>query len=110
MQQSVCTGGQSKHHTRTRLRAAHSPLPQVGVDFYALSFVRDAAVIYELKEYLAQQGEVAGAEVAGAQVAGAEVAGAGCSASSARAGSHTRPSAPHPSTSAPVPAARMRRR
>jgi hypothetical protein len=29
---------------------------QVGVDFYALSFVRDAAVIYELKRFLAEQG------------------------------------------------------
>jgi hypothetical protein len=27
------------------------------VDYYALSFVRDAAVIYELKNYLAKQGE-----------------------------------------------------
>ena len=29
----------------------------VGVDYYALSFVRNADVIYELKAYLAQQGE-----------------------------------------------------
>lgn len=29
----------------------------VGVDYYALSFVRNADVIYELKRYLAQQGE-----------------------------------------------------
>ena len=29
----------------------------VGVDYYALSFVRSADVIYELKRYLAQQGE-----------------------------------------------------
>ena len=28
----------------------------VGVDYYALSFVRNADVIYELKRYLAQQG------------------------------------------------------
>lgn len=29
---------------------------QIGVDYYALSFVRDAEVIYELKSYLAQEG------------------------------------------------------
>lgn len=29
---------------------------QVGVDYYALSFVRDADVIYEVKDWLAQQG------------------------------------------------------
>lgn len=29
----------------------------VGVDYYALSFVRDARVIYELKNFLAQRGE-----------------------------------------------------
>ncbi len=29
---------------------------QVGVDYYALSFVRDADVIYDLKDWLAQQG------------------------------------------------------
>ena len=29
----------------------------VGVDYYALSFVRSADVIYELKAYLAKQGE-----------------------------------------------------
>jgi pyruvate kinase len=29
----------------------------VGVDYYALSFVRNADVIYELKHYLAQQGD-----------------------------------------------------
>ena len=28
----------------------------VGVDYYALSFVRNADVIYELKRYLAKQG------------------------------------------------------
>ena len=28
----------------------------VGVDYYALSFVRSADVIYELKDYLAKQG------------------------------------------------------
>ena len=28
----------------------------VGVDYYALSFVRNADVIYELKAYLAKQG------------------------------------------------------
>lgn len=32
-------------------------LVQVGVDYYALSFVRDAGVIYELKQYLAAEGE-----------------------------------------------------
>lgn len=31
---------------------------EMGVDFYALSFVRDADVIYELKSYLANQGLV----------------------------------------------------
>lgn len=30
----------------------------MGVDYYALSFVRDADVIYELKDYLAKQGEL----------------------------------------------------
>ena len=30
----------------------------VGVDYYALSFVRNAEVIYELKRYLAKQGIV----------------------------------------------------
>ena len=30
----------------------------VGVDYYALSFVRNAEVIYELKNWLATQGEV----------------------------------------------------
>ena len=30
----------------------------VGVDYYALSFVRNADVIYELKRYLAQQGQL----------------------------------------------------
>ena len=29
----------------------------VGVDYYALSFVRNADVIYELKRWLSQQGE-----------------------------------------------------
>ena len=29
----------------------------VGVDYYALSFVRSADVIYELKAYLAKQGK-----------------------------------------------------
>ncbi|PRW56390.1 plastidial pyruvate kinase 2-like isoform A [Chlorella sorokiniana] len=29
---------------------------EIGVDYYALSFVRDAEVIYELKSYLAQEG------------------------------------------------------
>ena len=29
----------------------------VGVDYYALSFVRNADVIYELKRYLSQQGD-----------------------------------------------------
>ena len=29
----------------------------VGVDYYALSFVRNADVIYELKQYLAKLGE-----------------------------------------------------
>ncbi len=33
----------------------------VGVDYYALSFVRNAEVIYELKHWLAQQGARAGA-------------------------------------------------
>ncbi|KAL4447350.1 hypothetical protein ABPG77_007383 [Micractinium sp. CCAP 211/92] len=31
---------------------------EMGVDYYALSFVRDADVIYELKDYLAKQGLV----------------------------------------------------
>lgn len=46
-------------HTR-----CHAPTPSVcrfgvdvGVDYYALSFVRDARVIYELKNFLAQRGE-----------------------------------------------------
>lgn len=29
----------------------------MGVDYYALSFVRNADVIYELKRWLSQQGE-----------------------------------------------------
>ena len=32
----------------------------VGVDYYALSFVRNAEVIYELKRYLSQQGKSPG--------------------------------------------------
>ena len=35
----------------------------VGVDYYALSFVRSADVIYELKDYLAKQGAPAGGTV-----------------------------------------------
>lgn len=30
----------------------------VGVDYYALSFVRNADVIYELKRYLAKEGDL----------------------------------------------------
>ena len=35
------------------------PSLQAGVDYFALSFVRDAAVIYELKAFLAKEGGVA---------------------------------------------------
>ena len=40
----------------TALPTALPTCLQIGVDYYALSFVRDAEVIYELKSYLAQEG------------------------------------------------------
>lgn len=66
----VIDGGKfgSRRHLNIRGKSANLPAitdrdwddikfgVQVGVDYYALSFVRDAAVIYELKEWLAKQG------------------------------------------------------
>ncbi|KAL4858542.1 Plastidial pyruvate kinase 3 [Chlorella vulgaris] len=67
---TVVDGGtmSSRRHLNIRGKSANLPAItdrdwadikfgiEVGVDYYALSFVRDAAVIYELKNYLAKQG------------------------------------------------------
>ncbi|PSC72575.1 plastidial pyruvate kinase 2-like [Micractinium conductrix] len=67
---SVVDGGtlSSRRHLNIRGKSANLPAitdrdwadikfgVEIGVDYYALSFVRDAAVIYELKEFLTKQG------------------------------------------------------
>ena len=68
---SVVDGGSmgSRRHLNIRGKSANLPAitdrdwadirfgVEVGVDYFALSFVRDAEVIYELKEFLAKEGE-----------------------------------------------------
>ncbi|KAK9819720.1 hypothetical protein WJX72_001658 [[Myrmecia] bisecta] len=66
----VVDGGVMKSRRHLNIRGKSANLPaitekdwldlkfgvDVGVDYYALSFVRDAKVIYELKQYLAKEG------------------------------------------------------
>ena len=63
-----CAGRVCRRHLNIRGKSANLPAItdkdwldlkfgiDVGVDYYALSFVRSADVIYELKDYLAQHG------------------------------------------------------
>ena len=67
--------GRCRRHLNIRGKSANLPAiterdwldikfgVDVGVDYYALSFVRNADVIYELKQYLAQQGERAALQI-----------------------------------------------
>lgn len=67
--QAGALGSRCRRHLNIRGKSANLPAiterdwldikfgVDVGVDYYALSFVRNADVIYELKRYLAQQGE-----------------------------------------------------